>query len=86
MDKTHDEIVRRWIPHILAARELGLPWEEVRAVVKLVLEAESTGDGYCRLPVPARPEHLHLMCCLLAEALEVADLPPVIDLVDTDHE
>jgi len=81
-DDIRQELVRRWIPCMQLAKEMGIPWEEVEAIMWAIMKARSGGDGNCYVPAPAKYSHLHLMCCLITELLEIGGLPTTISLVD----
>ncbi len=78
MQEIHEELVRRWRPHVEAAEISGLSWEEMRAIMALALQAKAGRDGFCYIPVPANPIHQKLLRSLVVEVLETCGLPILI--------
>ena len=78
MREIHREVVRRWRPYVQEAKALGLSWEEVQAIMKLVFTARPDGKGLCHIPVPANPIHEQLLRHLVGEVLEACGLPVLI--------
>ena len=77
-DNINRELMKRWIPYMQLAEEMGISLEEVEAIVWSIMKARSGGNGLCYIPVPANPTHAQLLRHLVGEVLEACGFPVMI--------